>query len=151
MWHNNFRLSLDEHQFLVDKLKEPSKESDYSVGAEISRKIKNIIGKTEFDIAANVMTEVDVVTEEKRKIQEILRGQLTHAAGTEDDNESEEMDENSKMDKMIDILSTDMISHTFDEINRYKKEADRNTRQGESQKNNIAAVEHSSNNDSDEL
>ena len=151
MFLNHFRLTHGERQVFVDNLQETKKDSDYSLGAEITKKLRNIIEKTEFDKVANIMTEEDVVTEEKRKIQEILRDQFAPEDGSEDDNGSKEMDENSKIDKMIDILSNDMISHTFDEIQRYKKDADSTKGEGKSRKNIQVAVEDSANNESDEL
>ena len=71
----------------------------------------------------HILTEDEVISEEKRKIQEVLRNQFSQIEASGDEEEEHEI---LKDQQKRELMSDEFISQTFDEIKNYQeKEAKR--------------------------
>ena len=138
-----------ERQAFAETMQEQTKKSDDSSKDEISKKLRDIVETSRLSELSKVMTEEEVINEEKRKIQKVLRDQFPE--GIEGDMDSDEIDVYSKMDKIIDIITSNTISHTYEKNNGHTNEIDRTKVEEESREYKNADKKHLGNKESDEL
>ena len=111
-----------------------SKEGEDS--GNLSQRLRHIIKSAGLDKLANVLTEEEVVSEERRKIQEILGDQFAQIQ-TNEDNGVKRNHDSVKVGNMMDLMSDEIISQTFDEIKSYQKQIERTKEKAKKLKNDF--------------
>ena len=74
---------------------------------DISKKLKSILSDTDLNNIANILSEEDVISEEKRKIGEVLALHLAEKSKSRDDKEAATIDEANSDDAVSHMSDTD--------------------------------------------
>ena len=74
---------------------------------DISKKLKSILSDTDLNNIANILSEEDVISEEKRKIGEVLALHLAEKSKSRDDKEAATIDETSSDNAVNHVSGTD--------------------------------------------
>ena len=74
---------------------------------DISKKLKSILSDSDLNNIANILSEEDVISEEKRKIGEVLALHLAEKSKSDDDKEPATIDDTSGYSAVNHISDTD--------------------------------------------